>query len=179
VIAISFAITTKEIMGSDEMSCKYCEQPRDSNEVMIGKRLDNDLGVIDACIVLNPNNGIYLFMEVKGDTDYIDINYCPMCGRKLIEDNIPYKEVVDYLNKKTGRNFKHTTKSTQTCIRARFNDGFELDDFKKVVDKKSKDWLGSKYEKYLRPETLFKSKFDSYLQDAKASESEVDWEDLV
>ena len=95
------------------------------------------------------------------------------------KDNIPYKEVVDYLNEKTGRNFKHTTKSTQTCIRARFNDGFELDDFKKVVYKKSKDWLGSKYEKYLRTETLFKSKFDSYLQDAKASESEVDWEDLV
>ena len=151
------------------MICKYCE----CKEYLKGTTFDE----IDEEFRLIKDMGGWWIISDR--VQIYGIEYCPMCGRKLAEDNIPYKEVVDYLNEKTGRNFKHTTKSTQTCIRARFNDGFELDDFKKVVDKKSKDWLGSKYEKYLRPETLFKSKFDSYLQDAKASESEVDWEDLV
>ena len=159
---------------SDEMSCKYCE--KEKNERYNLDILNKDFGQ-NYILALIEKDGLYI--EDYYDDAKVEINYCPMCGRKLVEDNIPYKEVVDYLNGKTGRNFKHTTKSTQTCIRARFNDGFELDDFKKVVDKKSKDWLGSKYEKYLRPETLFKSKFDSYLQDAKASENEVDWEDLL
>ena len=77
---------------------------------------------------------------------------------------VPYQEVVQYLNQKTGKNFKSTSKATQRHIKARFTDGFVLDDFKQVIDKKCSDWLrDQKMKEYLRPETLFGTKFESYL----------------
>lgn len=79
-------------------------------------------------------------------------------------DSLPYSEIIDYLNEKADRQFKSTTKKTQSLIKARFNDGWEVEDFKTVIDKKTKEWLGdSKMENYLRPETLFGTKFESYL----------------
>lgn len=77
---------------------------------------------------------------------------------------IPYQEVVEYLNQKTGKNFKHTSKVTQRHIRARLAEGFTVSDFKQVIDKKCSDWLrDQKMKEYLRPETLFGTKFESYL----------------
>lgn len=77
---------------------------------------------------------------------------------------VPYQEVVQYLNQKTGKNFKHTSKVTQRHIRARFAEGFTVSDFKQVIDKKCSDWLrDQKMKEYLRPETLFGTKFESYL----------------
>ena len=77
---------------------------------------------------------------------------------------IPYEEIVQYLNQKTGKNFKSTSKATQRHIKARFTDGFVLDDFKQVIDNKCGDWLRDrKMKEYLRPETLFGAQFESYL----------------
>ena len=77
---------------------------------------------------------------------------------------VPYQEVVEYLNQKTGKNFKHTSKVTQRHIRARLAEGFTVSDFKQVIDKKCSDWLrDQKMKEYLRPETLFGTKFESYL----------------
>ena len=79
-------------------------------------------------------------------------------------DGIPYSEIVEYLNQKTGKNFKATTDKTKRLIKARFNEGFEVADFKRVVDNQTQAWLNSsKWSKYLRPETLFGPKFESYL----------------
>lgn len=76
----------------------------------------------------------------------------------------PYQEVVEYLNQKTGKNFKHTSKVTQRHIRARLAEGFTVSDFKQVIDNKCNDWLrDQKMKEYLRPETLFGTKFESYL----------------
>lgn len=77
---------------------------------------------------------------------------------------LPYEEIVQYLNQKTGKNFKHTSKVTQRHIRARLAEGFTVNDFKQVIDKKCSDWLrDQKMKEYLRPETLFGTKFESYL----------------
>ena len=77
---------------------------------------------------------------------------------------IPYVEIIDYLNLKTKSHYKYSTNKTIACIKARWNEGFMLEDFKKVIDNKSKEWLGDpKYENYLRPETLFGNKFEGYL----------------
>ena len=77
---------------------------------------------------------------------------------------LPYEEIVQYLNQKTGKNFKHTSKVTQRHIRARLAEGFTVSDFKQVIDKKCSDWLrDQKMKEYLRPETLFGTKFESYL----------------
>ncbi|PWZ60268.1 replication protein, partial [Staphylococcus pseudintermedius] len=74
-----------------------------------------------------------------------------------------YKSIIDYLNQKTAKNFKHTTNKTQKVIKARWNEGFEEDDFRKVIDNKVSEWKGTDMEKYLRPETLFGTKFEGYL----------------
>lgn len=73
-------------------------------------------------------------------------------------------EIVDYLNSKIGTHYRATTRKTQSLIKARMNEGFTVDDFKKVIDNKSTEWgKDSKMSKYLRPETLFGTKFESYL----------------
>lgn len=75
----------------------------------------------------------------------------------------PYKDVINYLNQQTGKHYKSTTKKNQTVIRARTDEGFTLDDFKQVVNNKVAEWKGTDMEKYLRPETLFGTKFEGYL----------------
>lgn len=86
------------------------------------------------------------------------------------EEPIPYQEIVEHLNNTCGKGYTHTGKSTRKLIRARWNDGFRLDDFKKVIDTKSRDWLKNKdMNKYLRPETLFGTKFETYLNEGPRS----------
>ena len=76
---------------------------------------------------------------------------------------IPYKEIIDYLNKKTGSAYRASSKATQEHIRARYREGYTLEDFKTVILKKSEEWAGTEMQQYLRPETLFGTKFESYL----------------
>ena len=84
--------------------------------------------------------------------------------KKSSVDNALLNEIVDYLNQKANTNYKYTTKKTQTLINARFNEGFTKEDFIKVIDNKTKEWLNNKEMcQYLRPETLFGTKFESYL----------------
>ena len=79
-------------------------------------------------------------------------------------ERIPYKEIIDYLNEQTGRKYLHSANKNQDLIRARWNEGFRLEDFKQVIDTKIKDWSNdSKMNQYLRPVTLFSNKFDDYL----------------
>ena len=81
--------------------------------------------------------------------------------------NIKKKEeiyiVVQYLNEKTSSSFKPTSDKTQRLIQARLNEGFTVDDCKKVIDIKTAEWTGTDMQKYLRPETLFGTKFEAYL----------------
>jgi phage replication O-like protein O len=78
-------------------------------------------------------------------------------------DTSPCKAVIDYLNQKCKTNYRATTDKTKKHISARMNEGFSLDDFKKVIDIKAAEWTGTDFEKYLRPDTLFGTKFESYL----------------
>lgn len=74
-----------------------------------------------------------------------------------------YIAVIDYLNSKTGQQFRSTSKATQQHINARLEEGYTIDDFKRVVDNMCIDWTNTEWEKYLRPSTLFGSKFENYL----------------
>ena len=71
--------------------------------------------------------------------------------------------VVDYLNEKAGTHYRAGVAKTQSLIKARANEGFTEADFRTVIDKKCSDWIGTEYEQYLRPQTLFGTKFESYL----------------
>lgn len=80
------------------------------------------------------------------------------------EDSIEtVKSIVDYLNMVCGTNYRYQTANTKKHIRARLSEGFTYEDFQKVIDKKSAEWTGTTMEKFLRPDTLFGSKFESYL----------------
>lgn len=88
-----------------------------------------------------------------------------------------YQQVIDYLNQKAGTKYRASSKSTQRLIKARINDGFKLEDFKKVIDNKANDWLKDKVMgKYLRPETLFSNKFEGYLNQNSGSNHSASYE---
>lgn len=74
-----------------------------------------------------------------------------------------YSRVIDYLNKKADTRYRSTTKKNKDLIKARINEGFTEDDFIKVIDNKVKEWVNTDMQKYLRPETLFGTKFEGYL----------------
>lgn len=103
------------------------------------------------CLILNPQSSIH--------------NSQPSNEMSDDSDDIPYKEIIDDLNSLTGQKLKHTTKDYRGLIRARFREGYKLEDFKTVNRKKAKQWLGDKsMVGYLVPGTLYALKhFDSYL----------------
>ena len=83
---------------------------------------------------------------------------------------IPYREIIDYLNQKAGKSFKHSAAGNKKVIKARWNEGYKLDQFKRVVDNKCQDWLNDeKMSLYLQPSTLFGNKFDQYLNQRKGN----------
>ena len=84
-----------------------------------------------------------------------------------------FKAVIEYLNQKLGTNYKSTTKTTQEKISARLNEGYNLDDFIAVIDKKSKEWKETEFEKYLCPDTLFGTKFEKYLNQKEKVENKA------
>ena len=74
----------------------------------------------------------------------------------------PYQEIIDYLNEQAGKRFKVNDK-TKAHINARWNDWYKLPDFRAVIEKKVSEWKGTEMDKFLRPETLFGTKFEGYL----------------
>lgn len=120
----------------------------------------------DTTNVSKRNDGVYQ-NDTTNTRDYTEIT-TETTNNNILSGNptasrIPYKEIVDYLNEKTGKNFKHKTAKTRKFIEARWNQDFRLDDFKKVIDVKTDEWLNTDSDKYLRPETLFGTKFEGYL----------------
>lgn len=83
-------------------------------------------------------------------------------GRQDKPDAI--KEIVDHLNARLGTHYRPTTQATRKLLKARLKEGFTVDEIKTVIDRKADEWLGnSRMVGYLRPETLFGNKFESYL----------------
>lgn len=80
--------------------------------------------------------------------------------------------IINYLNLKAGVTYEATNTKTISLIKARLREGFTFDDFKKVIDKKSKDWKGTSFEQYLNPFTLFGGKFEIYLNQKIVNQQE-------
>lgn len=81
---------------------------------------------------------------------------------KYITDN-QHIQIIDFLNRKCGTNYRPTTDSTKQLINARLADGYTVDDFYTVIEKKWQEWAGTEWEQYMRPSTLFGTKFECYL----------------
>ena len=109
------------------------------------------------------SNGPHRLGKDRLGKDSNNINSSPT---KQDEPHIPYKDIINYLNQKTGGKFRYTTKSYQTLIKARWKEGYRLKDFKQVIDNKAFSWQNTGFWKYMRPSTLFRaSKFDDYLNE--------------
>ena len=78
-------------------------------------------------------------------------------------DTIPYQEIIEYLNLKTGKKFKHKTAAHRKFIKARWEEGNTFEEFKIVIDKMVCEWTGTEFQNYLQPSTLFGNKFENYL----------------
>lgn len=115
---------------------------------------------INTVIKTNKNTNIKTIATVE---DIESTEQGVIVHAKLKDSKILVPIIVSYLNDKAGTHYKAVTESTGRHIRARLNEGFTLDDFYKVIDKKVAEWKSTDMEKYLRPETLFGSKFESYL----------------
>lgn len=90
-------------------------------------------------------------------------------------ENININEIIDYLNKKASTKFRASSDKTKRAVNARVNEGYKLEDFKKVIDTKCAKWLKDpKMVDYLRPETLFGTKFESYLNEKRTPTAEPD-----
>ena len=102
--------------------------------------------------------------EIDNDNDNDnDVSYHDSYhDSSAIRQNI-YIEIVDYLNEKAKTSYRANTKATQKHINARLKEGYTVEDFKTVIDKQCAKWIGTEMEQYLRPETLFGTKFESYL----------------
>lgn len=123
---------------------------------------------VDGSRLVEPGKAVLELTEEGQAVDGQVTDKCPhSIGEGSIGEgsigNIPYKEIIDYLNSKTGKKYRDNVQKNKSLIKARWSEGYRLEDFKQVIDNMVTDWSGTKYAKYLRPETLFGTKFDGYL----------------
>ena len=102
-------------------------------------------------------------------------NICNTYDEHMENENVNInKDIINYLNNKINTNYKSSTAKTKSIINARIKEGFSLSDFKKVIDNKVSDWKDKpEMQIYLRPETLFGTKFESYLNEAVSIKNET------
>lgn len=109
----------------------------------------------------NNNNKYYQYKEITNKRKN---------GSVKAEPKAIHKEVIDYLNDKIGARYKASSDVSKRLIDARVKEGYKLDDFKQVIDNKVATWAqDQKMSKYLRPQTLFGTKFESYLNERTPS----------
>ena len=96
------------------------------------------------------------------------------------KENLICKEIIEHLNNVTGCNYKTDSENTIMLIKRHMKEGYEKEDFINVIDKKYKEWKGTEREMYVRPETLFGEKFESYVnqKDKKSMLDDVDLNSL-
>lgn len=81
-------------------------------------------------------------------------------NKKNIQQNI-----INMLNKKSGKNFKINSPTSIKLINERLKEGYVLEDFYRVIEVKVAKWKNTIMEMYIRPETLFSYKFESYVNE--------------
>jgi uncharacterized phage protein (TIGR02220 family) len=89
---------------------------------------------------------------------------------QFFDDENAIPEIVEYLNRALGSSFKHESNDTKKHVKARLKEGYTFDNFKMVIDSRNNEWgEDAQMRQYLRPATLFGTKFESYLQYAIAN----------
>lgn len=105
-----------------------------------------------------------VMVEVEVEVDNTKLVNCNTRASSGAPSEI--QQIVDYLNQKLGTRYKSGSDATSKHIAARLNEGFTVQDFCAVIDAQILNWGGTEMQKFLRPQTLFGPKFESYLNAA-------------
>ena len=164
----------KALVGSETNWAKYKREQRKNSQdlpkldnVQNKKTISNSrpTEIEKENRVNSKSNNLYLDNILSGNPDY---NFPTWLEETAIKDleKTKHKELwipIAYLNQVANKRYKFVDK-TKRLLLARFKEGYTLEDFKQVIDIKTAEWKDSpEFSKYLRPETLFGSKFDGYL----------------
>lgn len=139
----------------------------DSN---MNTKKEQDVNSLDTTCIQG-DDSVYTEVKLSKDKLSKDNNIDKLSSSENVDpepkqksQKIPYEKIIDYLNRKTDSHYRQTSKATRRLIKARYNEGFTDIDFKTVIDKKCAEWLqDGNMVQYLRPETLFGTKFEAYL----------------
>ena len=182
----------KAMVESETNWAKYKrEQRKNSQDIPKLDNVQNKKTISNSCPteiekeirVNSKSNNLYLDNILSGNPDY---NFPTWLEETAIKDleKTKHKELwipIAYLNQVANKRYKFVDK-TKRLLLARFKEGYTLEDFKQVIDIKTAEWKDSpEFSKYLRPETLFGSKFDGYLNQKSKTikgESEDNFPDL-
>lgn len=148
--------------SKSELPEAKCVELKNKVYEVVGQPINPDNTRMDTkCI----QNGYNLDTQIRIDKIREEENRIEtLCHVSHDDADKSHFEIIEYLNLKTGSKFKPTTKPYVQAIRSRLKEGYTVDDFKTVIDKKCREWQGTKLEKYLTPKTLFApSHFDTYL----------------
>lgn len=164
----------KAMVESETNWAKYKrEQRKNSQDLPKLENVQNKKTISNSCPteiekenrVNSKSNNLYLDNILSGNPDFTFPTWLEETGIKDLEKT-KYKELwipIVYLNQVANKRYKFVDK-TKRLLLARFKEGYTLEDFKQVIDIKTAEWKDSpEFSKYLRPETLFGSKFDGYL----------------
>lgn len=146
-------------------------------------RYKSTIYVDEKSLIKQGENGVYIQIDDTMDTKCVHDGYSGKVrlgkvrlGKvSLVKDVTLVEQVIDYMNGLAGTNFKSTTKKTQSLINARVKEGATLEELVSVVYYKYQTWVvkpfkfsnGVMSDTYFRPNTLFGTKFEEYLEDYK------------
>lgn len=151
---IDYDFDTKELFIKNWYKYNWTNSPKLDQPLLNAiKSVKNDTFRNEIIDLYNSRDTVSIPYEYGSDTTDTD----------TISITESITEIISYLNSILNTRYRVNNKVTQKHIKARIQEGFTIDDFKVVIDKKVKEWRGSEMEQYLRPETLFGTKFESYL----------------
>lgn len=166
----------KAMVESETNWAKYKrEQRKNSQDLPKLENVQNKKTISNSCPteieieienrVNSKSNNLYLDNILSGNPDFAFPTWLEETAIKDLEKT-KHKELwipIAYLNQVANKRYKFVDK-TKRLLLARFKEGYTLEDFKQVIDIKTAEWKDSpEFSKYLRPETLFGTKFDGYL----------------
>lgn len=133
----------------------------------------NIIGLLDHNRVEKPVSGAVMpqskVKESKGKESKDTVETAVSTPSSKSVNSIPYAKIVEFLNQQVGKDFRHATKATRRLIQARWREGFREEDFRRVIMTKANQWKGDpKMTGFLRPDTLFGTKFEGYRQEWRA-----------
>jgi uncharacterized phage protein (TIGR02220 family) len=83
-------------------------------------------------------------------------------------------KTIEYLNSVTGSDYSPTYPETFNALNKLMSMGYNLTDFKLVIDKKWNSWKGTKFQTYVRPSTLFGKNFENYLNEQRITKNTIE-----